>query len=328
MGTRYNQLNLEDREKIAILRAEGKSARQIGKEIGRPHSTIVRELKRNSPPIRQGQYLPHKAQERARLKKENSGRRDRLKKPLIESYVKYHLKMGWSPEQISGRLPLDYAGSFISHEAIYQYIYQESPDLIGCLARRHKKRHRKGHPRKYKQCHIPNRISITERPPEIQERRDVGHWESDLAVSGVGKTALNVLVERRSRYTLITKLPDKTALFTRQAILQRLTDFKPFVRQSITYDNGPENTNHQFINRLLGSKSYFCQPYHSWEKGTVENTIGLIRRFAPKKTNFEIVSERDVKFIEKRLNSRPRKCLSYQTPSEVLRRLTGGALPD
>lgn len=328
MGRKYSQLNLEDRERIAILKAEGKSIRQIGKELGKSHSTIIRELKRNAPPIRQGKYLPHKAQERAKMKKVLAGWRPRLKRPLIESYVKYHLKMGWSPEQIAGRLPLDYAGLFISHEAIYQYIYNESPDLIGCLARRHKKRHIKGHPRKYKKCRIPNRISITERPPEIGERNNVGHWESDLAVSGVGKAALNVLVERRSRYTLITKLPDKTALFNRQAILNRLTDFAPFVRQSITYDNGPENTDHQFLNRHLGTKSYFCQPYHSWEKGTVENTIGLIRRFAPKKTNFELVKEDNVKFIEKRLNGRPRKCLSYQTPSEVLRRLTGGALPD
>jgi IS30 family transposase len=328
MGREYNQLNLEDRERIAILKAEGKSIRQIGRELGRTHSTIVRELKRNAPPIRQGRYLPHKAHERAKQKKILSGQRQRLKRPLIESYVKYHLKMGWSPEQIAGRLPLDYAGVFISHEAIYQYIYTESPDLIGCLARRHKKRHRKGHPRKYKKCHIPNRISIAERPPEIGERRDVGHWEADLVMSGAGKTALNVLCERRSRYTLITKLPDKTALFTRQAILQRLSDFQPSVRQSITYDNGPENTDHQFLNRLLGTKSYFCRPYHSWEKGTVENTIGLIRRFAPKKTDFATVTDSGAKYIEKRLNSRPRKCLCYQTPSEVLRRLTGGALPD
>ncbi len=327
MGRQYNQLNLEDRERIAILKAEGKSIRQIGKDLGKSHSTIVRELKRHVPP-RQGKYLPLRAHERARQKKVEAGWRPRLKIPFIESYVKYHLIMGWSPEQIAGRLPLDNARAFISHEAIYQYIYKEAPDLIGYLARRHKKRHRKWHSRKHRRCHIPNRISITERPPEIGERRDIGHWEADLVMSHAGKTALNVLVERRSRYTLITKQPDKTALFTRQAILRRLADFQPVARQSITYDNGSENRDHQFINRHLGTKSYFCQPYHSWEKGTVENTNGLIRRFAPKKTNFALVTEDNVKFIEKRLNSRPRKCLSYQTPSEVLRRLTGGALPD
>ncbi len=328
MGRQYNQLNLEDREGIAILKAEGMSIRQIGKELGKSHSTVVRELKRNAPPIRQGKYLPLRAHQRAKQKKVLAGWRPRLKGPLIESYVKYHLIMGWSPEQIAGRLPLDYGGLFISHEAIYQYIYEEAPNLIGYLARRHKKRYCKGHSRKYKKCHIPNRISITERPPDIGERNDVGHWESDLAVSGSGKAALNVLCERRSRYTLITKLPDKTARFNRQAILNRLADFAPSVRQSITYDNGPENTDHQFLNRLLGTKSYFCQPYHSWEKGTVENTIGLVRRFAPKKTDFSLMTENSVKFIEKKLNGRPRKCLSYQTPSEVLHRLTGGALPD
>jgi IS30 family transposase len=319
MGNKYSQLSLGDRERIAILKAEGRSIREIGKAIGKHHSTVVRELSR----YYEDSYLPLKANKQAELRKKVAGRRARLKNAKIRKYVMKRLKMGWSPEQISGRLSREKPNSSISHEAIYQFVYEASPELIGYLTRRHRTRYKRGTHRKRNYCHIPNRISISERPTEVNERREIGHWETDMVRSGKSKTSLNVLCERVSRYTHITKLKDKTAGFTRHAIHRRLRSYPSFMRRSITYDNGPENTDHQFLDRILGTQAYFCHPYHSWEKGTVENTIGLIRRFMPKMTDFAQVREMDIAMVEKRLNQRPRKCLGYLTPEEVLQKLSG-----
>jgi IS30 family transposase len=150
MGKKYNQLKIDERGMIAVLRAEGKSAREIGRELGRSHSTIVRELKNNSAPVNKGYYLSHKAQERAEGRKRNAGVRVHLKSEHIRTYVESSVKRGWSAVQIAGRLSIDNPGLSISHEAIYQYIYIDAPDLIGYLARRHKKRHLKGQGRKHK----------------------------------------------------------------------------------------------------------------------------------------------------------------------------------
>jgi len=325
MGTSYKQLGLKEREEISLFRSQGKTARQIGKLLGRHHTTIAREMKRNTS-SNQRLYLPHHANEKATRRKQISAQRDRLKDSRIREYVESHLKIGWSPEQIAGRLPLDGSQATISHEAIYQYVYEECPHLIQCLPRRYKKRHGRGWIRKSRKCHIPNRVSIKHRPVNVNKRQEIGHWEADLAISAINKVSIGVLCERRSRYVKITKLKDKTARFSRQAICDRLKDYPPRLRKTITYDNGPENTDHQFVNRILGTQSYFCRPQHSWEKGTVENTIGLIRRFLPKKTDFAKIRENDIQTIENHLNSRPRKCLGFLTPDEVFNHL-GGALP-
>ncbi len=324
MGTRYNQLTLEDRDQIALLKVQGKSAREIGRILGRHHTTIIREMSRNGSRRRQ-LYTSHKADENAKVRKRLSSQRDRLKSLLIREYVEEHLKKRWSPEQIAGRLTLEFPHLSISHEAIYQYIYKESPRFIACLPRRYKKRHKRGWSRKLRRCHIRNRTGIEERPSSIQERLEIGHWEADLAVSSRSRTSLNVLCERRSRYVMITKLKDKTARFSRESICKRLQGYPQPLRQTITYDNGPENAGHQFVNRHLGTRSYFCRPHHSWEKGTVENTIGLIRRYLPKKTDLSRIRDTYIQIIEKQLNNRPRKCLEFSTPEEVFRHL-GGAL--
>lgn len=326
MGKQYSQLSIDEREMIAVLRAEGKTAREIGRVISRSHSTIVRELERNTPPVYKGYYLAHKAEERARERKCKAGERERLKSPFIRSYVKRKLPSGWSPEQIAGRLKIVKPDLSISHEAIYQYIYTDAPDLVGCLARRHKKRHSKGHTKKHRKSHIPNRISIDERPRSVDARKEFGHWESDSLVSRASHAALNVLTERKTRYLKIAKLDRKTAELTRKTINRRLSQYPEGVRLSITYDNGAENVEHDLVNETLGTRSYFCNPYHSWEKGTVENSCGLIRRYIPKKANIAMIADNEIKCIERQLNKRPRKCLNYQTPSEVFGKLCG-ALP-
>ncbi len=211
----------------------------------------------------------------------------------------------------------------VSHEAIYQYIYAEAEELVGYLPRRHNKRHAKGHSRKHRKSHIPNRTSISERSDNINERKEFGHWEADSIVSRASKSALNVLVERKTRYTRITKLKAKTSKQTRKAINRRLCRSHQGARLSITYDNGSENVEHEVVNAKLGTKSYFCAPYRSWEKGTVENTCGLVRRYIPKRTDIAKIPDSEIKKMERQLNNRPRKCLGFQTPTEVFGKLCG-----
>lgn len=326
MAQQYKQLDLEERELIAIMKAQGITKRQIAGHLNRSPSTISRELKRNAPPIHENRYLGHKAQERAELRKQRAAKRDRLKNPNLRGYVWQKLELGWSPEQIAARWNQELRGSSVSHEAIYQYIYAERRDLIPYLARAHKTRHSKGKIRKGKRVLIPNRISIEQRTKAAEQRDEFGHWESDSIVSKQSKAALNVVVERRSRVVHISPLAGKLATLTRDVIIQCIGAYPKSWRRSISYDNGTENIAHEAVNEALQCRSYFCAPYRSWEKGTVENTIGLIRRFLPKKTDFAKISFDQLKLIEDLLNNRPRKCLGFKTPYEVVQ-LQGVALP-
>ena len=239
----------------------------------------------------------------------------------IRTFVLNKLKIGWSPELIAGSLPLHYSRLAISHEAIYQYIYdkhiRKQHDLVTYLVRAHKKRHNRGHSRKHRKSHIPNRISIEERPRHIEKRIQPGHWEADSMVSRQSKPAIAVMVERKSRFVLLEKLLRKTSLNFSSAIHSRLIDYPRHLRRTITYDNGSENVDHGITNKHLSTKSYFCNPYCSWEKGSVENSIGLVRRYLPKKTDFAKLSHQELTRIEYLLNSRPRKCLKFRTPLQV-----------
>jgi IS30 family transposase len=313
----YSHLTVEERDQISVLKAEGQSLRSIAHELGRHHTTIARELDRNAPPVRKGRYLSHKAHERSVLRKSLAHQRDRLKNEEIQRYVETGLHLQWSPEQIAGRLAIDHKGQTISHEAIYQFIYKERHDLVTTLARHHRKRQKRGHSRKHRSSHIPNRISIEKRPLSIENRKQAGHWERDSLVSRASKACLDVKIERKSRYTLIDKLERRTAEAVRLVIINRLKPLPGHLRRSLTYDNGSEHAEHEIVNSALGTKSYFCHPYSSWERGTNENVNGLIRRFLPKKTNFSNISPAHIKQIEFLLNNRPRKCLYYKTPAEV-----------
>jgi len=322
MKTAYKQLKIEEREKIAIFRAQGKPVRDIARLLGRHHSTILREIVRNGAPVNHGYYLSHRAQERSKIRKQEAGKRKKLKSKIIRRYVRDKLKIGWSPEQIAGRLSMDIPETTISHEAIYQYIYTKALHLRKYLARRHRKRLSKKHSRKYQRSRIPYRISIAERPPHINERIEFGHWEADSAVSKKDDVRLNILVERKSRFVQITKMKNGSSRATRYAIIEKLSQLSAHARKTITYDNGFENFHHHRVNKVLGTSSYFCHPFHSWEKGTVENTIGLIRRFIPKGTDIAPLQNRTIKRIENTLNSRPRKCLGFRTPAELFSYLT------
>ncbi len=318
----YSQLSLAERDQLALLRAQHLSLGAIAKRLGRDKSTISRELKRNRALIYNA-YGGGNAHRRAQQRKRRAGRRPRLKHSAIRSYVTRKIKAGWSPEQIAGRLPDRFLGRHISTEAIYQYIYmpetRRTENLVPFLARAHKRRQIKGHRHTHRDSHIPERISIRQRPAVVEKRRQLGHWESDSVIARNSRSALNVTVERATLLTKITKLPRCTARATRSAINRRLSHHPQRARRTITYDNGKENVEHQHVNKVLGTRSFFCEPYHSWEKGTVENTIGLIRRVFPKKTNFDAISIDRIKRLERRLNNRPRKSLNYKTPSEAFK---------
>lgn len=318
MPKKYQHLTVEERDRIAVMVSEGQSLRKIAKELGRSHTSLSRELRRNVPPIYTGYYLSHKAHERAVKRNQDSHRRPRLKNASIRDYVIQKLSSGWSPELIAGRVKTEVLAASISHEAIYQWIYEEAKELIPLLTRRHRKRQLKGHRKTHKSLHIPNRTPISERPKEVEKRKVAGHWEADTVISRQSKSALLVSVERKTRFSKLSKLNRKGAREVRVSLNQTLSRFPKNLRKTLTFDNGSENVEHEKVNQALGTASYFCTPYHSWEKGTVENTIGLIRRFLPKKTDFDKVSKKDIKFIENWLNTRPKKVLNFKTPAEAL----------
>jgi len=315
----YEHLNANERDLLAVLKSKGKSLREIAKILKRSPSTLSRELKRNAPPVYTGYYLSHKAQERANKRNQESHWQPRLKNDAIRQYVEKHIRLGWSPQLIAGRLAIKHPGLSISHEAIYQWIYQDAPHLILSLVRAHRKRKHRGYSRKHKKSHIPERISIQKRPPTILKRLQIGHWETDTISCRKSYQAVQVTVERKARYAKLAKLNTKTSRAMSVALIRRLSRYPTPLRLSITYDNGPENAEHLRTNKALGTSSYFCEPFHSYERGTVENTIGLVRRFLPKKTNLAMISQVHLSKIKYWLNNCPRKCLGFKTPAEVFK---------
>lgn len=316
----YKHLNKDERDILAVLLARGESLRSIARQLKRSPSTILREIRRHRPSRGPQLYFPHKAQERADWRHCHGHQRQRLKTFILRMEVMRLLMRGWSPEIISGRIKKEGRFPAISHEAIYQWIYARAPYLVCCLLRAHPKRYPRPHGLRRRRLHIPERVSIQERPLAIDSRREPGHWETDLIV-GRGRQAIQVTVERSSRFARLKRLPNKTAPESSAALMETLKFLPPHLRRSVTYDNGGENAQHLRLKKELGISSYFCEPFHSWEKGTVENTNGLIRRFIPKRTDLGKIPEEDIQFVEAWLNARPRKCLQFQTPAEFLKNL-------
>lgn len=323
---KYKHLSIEEREKIQSMIWEKRSIRDIAKELGRSPASISRELKRNRP--LQFRYAPRIAEIRAQEKRKSRGRKLRLKSLFIRRYVILHLKQGYSPEQIAGRLSKDHSDLSISHEAIYQYIYNQvhregrgllkphHHDLRKYLKRCHKRRAKKGM-RKSQRIWRPKGIPIDLRPKEVETRKTLGHWETDSMVSKKSKFGLNTLVERKTGLVFITKIKDGTSQTTKDAVTERLGALPEKFRKTITSDNGSENFLYDETMNILDLTWFFAHPYHSWERGTNENTNGLIRWYLPKGTDFATISDETIKSIEDALNNRPRKRLGWKTPLEA-----------
>lgn len=316
----FKHFTIEEREKIQELLWQKASIRTIAGALGRSPSSVSREINKNIP--LHYQYTPRLANERALQKRRSRGRKLRLKSFFIRRYVIDHLKAGLSPEQVSGRLSLEHPRWKISHEAIYQYVYHPVHsdyvklgyrDLRIYLKRRHKRRERKGM-RKYQRIFKSKGFSIEERPKEAEGRKTIGHWEGDSMVSRKSKIGLNTLVERKTGFVLISKIQDGTAEETAQAVINRL---KSFPCKTLTTDNGTENFAYEKIQKELQISCYFAHPYCSGERGTNENTNGLIRWYFPKGTDFATISNIEIQDVEWALNNRPRKRLGWKTPLEA-----------
>ena len=318
----FKHLSLKEREILYGMLEKGISLRRVAVEIGRSHSSLSRELSRNT---KWGvAYLPCFAQARAGRIGDKQRYKAPLKGPEVFLYVREHLRSPffWSPETISGRIRLDIPGAFITPETIYQYIYNPKNrqfNLKRYLTRKHNRRRKQTGRSVRKYSKIPNAISVDNRAKYISHRRQLGHWESDLMEGPrSSKHVLSVTVERATRYTVLGRLANKKSETKSKHIVKRMRKIPAQIRRTLTLDNGAENTNHLYLTKQLDIAVYFCHPYHSWEKGTVENTNGRIRRYIPKGTDIKGISVEKINQLEYVLNSTPRKCLGYLTPYEKM----------
>ena len=311
----YKHITYEERCQIEVLLKSGKIPSEIARILGRDRKTISRELSRNTG-LRG--YLHKQAHCKATERRSCASTTARKMTPEVIDKIEYYLrKFQWSPEQISGRLTLENQIS-VSPERIYQHIWadkKQGGDLYLSLRHKAKKYNKRGSKHAGRGV-IPNRVDISERPEIVEDKIRLGDWELDLVIGKHGTGVLLTLVDRKTKYTVIILLPDKTADAVTKALLERFSDMKNLVI-TMTSDNGKEFAQHEKIARALNASFYFAQPYHSWERGLNEHTNGLIRQYFPKKTSFADVTQEDVDRVQALLNNRPRKSLGFRTPQEV-----------
>ena len=303
----YKHLSQNERYQIFGLMKAELTVSQIALQVGRSKSTISREIIRNAG--RRG-YRPRQACMKAQERSLGSRNARKVEQTVLQSAFDL-LREDWSPEQIAGILP-------ISHETLYRHVYADK-NKGGTLAKhlrsQKKKRKRYGSGRQ-RRGQIPNRRSIHDRPVEIELRLEVGHWEGDTVIGAGHQQAIVTLVERKSGFAKIAKVTQKTANLVSAAMVQSLCPFAGLVK-TITLDNGKEFTDHQQVDRALGSTIYFADPFASWQRGTNENFNGLLRQYIPKKRPLSTVTEEELRMIENKLNHRPRKRLGFKTPHQV-----------
>ncbi len=311
----YTRVTGEERRLIYNWRQEGKGVREIARLLGRAASTLSREVSRNTG----GRgYRPKQAQELAAARALRPGPRRFTEEVRLDAEEK--LGKGWAPEAICGRAELE-GRPHVCKETVYKYVYADAKaggDLWKKLPRAKRKRKRRcprleGRGRGM----IPGRRGIETRPPEVELRVAVGHWEGDLVVGAHAAGYLVTLVERVTRYTLVGWSATKEADEVKSEVI-RLLAAVGVACTGITFDNGKEFARHAEIAKALKADVFFARPYHSWERGTNENTNGLIRRLYPKSESFAAIGESDLRRIETFLNDRPRKCLGWKTPREVM----------
>ncbi len=318
--TKKPKITAWERDQIALLFSSGSSLRSIAHELGRSVSSISCEMRRNRT---EGEYKPIAAQEISSKRNVSSRRVNPLKNPKIYAYVFDKLRCGWSPEQIAGRLKKDNNDqTIICHETIYRYIYSpegREKNLHEYLIRSHYKR-RRWHTRHLYQRGIFDRTSIRLRPKEVDTKKVFGHWEADV-VEGKGHSGgIQTLLERKTRFYQARLLPQIDSEYGVRAQNLILLPLPKKARKTITFDNGRENYNHYKLKSWLGIKTYFCDPYCSWQKGSNENHNGVLRRYVPKGADLKELTQDDLNSIVEEINDRPRKCLGYEKPIEVFQR--------
>lgn len=322
----YERLSLQEREVIALLRSRGMSIRSIGSELSRSPSTISREIQRNKTGV---YYLPGTAHRKALKRYFRKARKLLVRRRLWRAVLK-GLRQQWSPAQISARLHDTYPADEymrVSAETIYTYLYvlprgALRQELLGHL-RQHLRARRPRSRGTDRRGQIPDMISIEERPAEVADRTIPGHWEGDMILGARHQSALGTLVERTTRTVLLVPIPlgDQSAESVRKAFARKMRTIPRQMRLSITYDRGKEMSQHRLFSKSTKMQVYFAHPQSPWERGTNENTNGLLRQYFPKGTDFNQVSARELRMVQDRLNGRPRKVLNWQTPFEVFRQL-------
>ena len=316
MPTRsYRRLREEDRHIIYRMRKVGNSQSEIAHALGFSQSTISKELRRNCG--KRG-YRPKQAKEKALDRQRSKRARERVISAEVEAEVCLRLKRKHSPEQVSGALRLE-QGTGPSRTSIYNYVEADKRaggDLHLNLRINGKRRYR--HRNKANRHKLSGRVDIEERPILVEQRLRYGDWEVDLIAGCRDGGYLLSLYERKSRTGILRKLMSKDADDTAATLIKALKGLRV---HTITYDNGLEFAGHQQVSNALGAAGYFCRPYHSWEKGGVENFNGLVRQYFPKGTNFLHVSEASLADMEAELNGRPRKCLGFQSPNNLKHKL-------
>lgn len=320
----FTHLTLDERLCIFHQRHANFSKAEIGRRIGRHRSTVGRELtrfKRHPSWPFYRQYGPDSADEMARRNRAKPrGPRWVRHRPLL-AYVKRGLRAEWSPEQIAGRLRSDFPDEQkmrVSHQTIYAYVAadRKAGGLLYKRLRQGLKPRRKAYGTGPRRPRIPDRVGIEKRPAEVESRRQAGHWEADTMIARNGRLA--TCVERKSRYVLIARLPDGRAAQFNAAAVRLFKKIPASLRKTITTDNGSEFVEHQTLGSRLGFKTFFANPYSSWERGSNENANGLIRQYVGRAADLSTFTHQRVARIAEKLNNRPRKCLNYRTPAEVL----------
>ena len=322
MGRSYDQLSAEERWEIARRVEAGQSIRQVAAALDRSPSSVARELRRNRGAA--GAYRPDYAAEQAKARRWRGSRLERNGE--LQAAVLERLKLGWSPEQVCGRLAREAGKKIISYESIYRFIYAQIARtndfawrryLPRAKSRRGWRARKGGSPA----LHIKYRTSLEHRPSEAADRRQAGHWEGDLIAFAAHGHNLVAAHERTSRLVALRRAPTKQADAIARTLAVWLAGLPPGLRRSITFDNGTEFASHYRLKAQLGLATFFCDPHSPWQKGGVENAIGRLRRGLPRKTNLDKLSARQINALAQRYNHTPRRCLDFQTPAEVFLQL-------
>ena len=311
---KYKQLTHKERYQIYALIKEGFNYTQIANNIGVNKSTISREITRNS--VSKNTYHPDSASIEAFVRHKNKPKYIKIDKSC-EKWIRKLLKLDWTPEQIPGRLKEQRIAN-ITHESVYQYIYKNKANggrLYLHLTRKMKRYHKRDAQYNSRGL-IANRVPISKRPKIVDKKIRVGDWEVDTIIGKYHQGAIVTIVDRKSKFTLMRKLPTKEAIGVSNAIIELLYPIRKLTH-TITSDNGKEFTLHENIASSLNADFYFCDPYSSWQRGLNENTNGLIRRYIPKRSEFTDIGHDEIIMIQNKLNHRPRKALEYKTPYEV-----------
>lgn len=327
MHTRsYRHLSADERETVSLGLARGHSLRMMARVLGRAPSTLSREYARNR--TRGQPYRACTAQTQAVARSQHPRRPRKLLDPWLWQYVRTQLTQGCSPEQIAGRLRREYPddmGRRLSAETIYVGLYvlprgALRSELLTALRQAHKTRRPRSRGAD-RRGQLPNMTPIAERPTDVATRTVPGHWEGDLLKGARNGSAVGTLVERTTRLVLLARMDGTDATSARQGFTKKLRSVPAMLRKTLTYDRGKEMADHERLTKRLAIRVFFADPHSPWQRGTNENTNGLLRQYLPKGTDLSRYTQRELNAIAHRLNTRPRKCLDFATPLEVYAQL-------